>query len=457
MGDAIIPSDWEGEYCKFAVCWPNSPRWLAVLRGVLTIPASGRFWNEQTGTITEAQEVICETFDYNFRNEGVIMACGDSGLADIASALLALAQAQQNMVNATLRTSGGCCDPRGSLGAGTMPETINSESPGDPGNDPPPEGFESWEEFFANLCARANDFLVRLENSVDDWRNLVFADVTGAILAVAAALLLSVTVPFIDVFAAILILLGVEAQQVLGYILSILNDNHAALLCAIYTGATPAESRANLLTVFNGFVDEGGFSAINGFAVKNVFSSLVSPDEFNHLADKSLVQTYAEADCSSCSPDCYTWDFASTLDGWETAEGYRTVSQDSEDEGTMKLDGIGGGGPNFSIAVISADDFAAKFGLTPDDFNIGQISGTISFKTVNPSYPTTFIFRIWSTVTDHDIDLSGIFTTGTTGEITVGASEEVLDRIEILAGNSGVGSSESFVAFVHQIDLCINP
>src|SRR3989304_9661396 len=118
MGQGTIPSDWEGEYCRYAVCWPNSPQWLAVLRGVLALPASGRFWDGHTGTITEAQQVIVETYDTNLHLGEVIMACNDSFLGNIATALEHIAQGMAAQAQAITVTSGGGCGPPGSGGAG---------------------------------------------------------------------------------------------------------------------------------------------------------------------------------------------------------------------------------------------------------------------------------------------------------------------------------------------------
>lgn len=61
-----IPDDWsEDSWFCIKVQWPNSPRWISVLTGLLSQPMRGRFWNGQTGTVTEAQEVGQEIWDRN--------------------------------------------------------------------------------------------------------------------------------------------------------------------------------------------------------------------------------------------------------------------------------------------------------------------------------------------------------------------------------------------------------
>jgi len=54
----LIPSDWDGETWEcFQVQWPKSDEWLAVLRGLLTLPMRGRNWDEESGSIRDVQQV----------------------------------------------------------------------------------------------------------------------------------------------------------------------------------------------------------------------------------------------------------------------------------------------------------------------------------------------------------------------------------------------------------------
>lgn len=58
-----IPSDWNGEdwFC-IQLQWPKSPEWIAVLTGILSNLTRGWYWNEQTGTVTDAQVIGREIF-----------------------------------------------------------------------------------------------------------------------------------------------------------------------------------------------------------------------------------------------------------------------------------------------------------------------------------------------------------------------------------------------------------
>lgn len=73
-----IPDDWNGEdwTCVF-IDWPDSEEWLALLRGFVSTPQRGRFWDGRTGSILAALEVGQQIADRN----GVIVSCQDLVLA----------------------------------------------------------------------------------------------------------------------------------------------------------------------------------------------------------------------------------------------------------------------------------------------------------------------------------------------------------------------------------------
>lgn len=61
-----IPSDWDGnEWTCVKLAWPNSAQWLSLLAGLVTSPTRGRWYNEQSGTIKDAQEIGLAILDRN--------------------------------------------------------------------------------------------------------------------------------------------------------------------------------------------------------------------------------------------------------------------------------------------------------------------------------------------------------------------------------------------------------
>ena len=80
MGLAVIPDDWTAGYVSLCVDWPDSPDWLAILRGLLTSPHTEEFWDKFTGTPSDALAAIMPTFDNNLHmGECMIVPTGFCG------------------------------------------------------------------------------------------------------------------------------------------------------------------------------------------------------------------------------------------------------------------------------------------------------------------------------------------------------------------------------------------
>jgi hypothetical protein len=61
-----IPNDWPGtDWACLILEWPNSPQWLGILRGLVTTPARGRFWDGSTGNILDTQAIGLEIEERN--------------------------------------------------------------------------------------------------------------------------------------------------------------------------------------------------------------------------------------------------------------------------------------------------------------------------------------------------------------------------------------------------------
>lgn len=62
-----IPDDWNGEdWTCVRIEWPNSPIWIALLTGFLSLPSYGYYWDERSGIIRDVQAIGRELFDRNF-------------------------------------------------------------------------------------------------------------------------------------------------------------------------------------------------------------------------------------------------------------------------------------------------------------------------------------------------------------------------------------------------------
>lgn len=327
-GQGVIPDDWLGEYCRFAVCWPNSEQWLAVLRGVLTLPARGRFWDEHTGTITEAQSVIRETFDSNLHLEGVIMSCGDGELvlafSEIAQSIRYLADRQFAKPD--------CCDDitinQGSAGyAGTVVQPVGGNTIPIYGNQPPailppdetfPEGFESVEEWDAHKCAIANlifDGVMYTLGFLAGLNTLNITVLAGLIGAGIAGILVFPPVGLAVMVGAVAALFGFLAMFL--EIKNEMTDRREEFVCVMYEAESVAEVisiLADLMDIIIAIVTTSGPLAA---AIKTVLLLLFNGDALNQLFDASADFSYPDADCAGCAPcEAFYWETDEELSGF---------------------------------------------------------------------------------------------------------------------------------------------
>src|SRR5262245_26913379 len=234
MGEVWIPNDWDNETYKcYSVMWPSSFGWLSVLNGLIDQAGTGWFWNEDTGNVVEARDAVRATWEYNFTNEEVIMACNDetleilTGIKDALDALVAKP----------------CCPPvtsvgGGSAGAGLVegPPSTTENTP-ESREGPPPPGFDSWSEFDTYQCDAASYILDQMIADIATMGLLsagISSGVALATLLVAAlltpigwAVLISVATIFLG-----LLVTGIEISE----LTSLLEDNKDDLVCAMLLG-----------------------------------------------------------------------------------------------------------------------------------------------------------------------------------------------------------------------------
>lgn len=107
-----IPDDWDGlSKCRFAVCWPDSPKWKAILFGLISSPSQGRFWDAATGYIKGVQAAFQPYYTENYQFKEVLMACGDTGLSEGLQAIAqAIVTASANSSSSSSAIASACCE-----------------------------------------------------------------------------------------------------------------------------------------------------------------------------------------------------------------------------------------------------------------------------------------------------------------------------------------------------------
>jgi len=299
FGQGVIPQDWTGDYCCYNVQWPNSPEWLAVLRGVLTMPAQGRFWDRNTGVIKEAQLVILETFDTNLHLQEVIMACNDPALAQIASALMLMAQNQAAIL---AQGCGGCNERTGSGGAGTSQPPPSDIVPGNPETDPPPEGFETWADYFNYKCAVAHYIVDTLESDLGNMVLLNIAGITPEVLAAAIAIAIATPIPYDDILAVAALIITIADIIVVSTALDLVNTNEEYLICELYNSTNASDAVNDFLTLFNELADDASIDPVETFVIKALMDYMIDVSVTNKLYTKDTTRLWSieEGACDGC-------------------------------------------------------------------------------------------------------------------------------------------------------------
>lgn len=295
-----IPDDWEGEYCRYAVCWPNSPQWLAILRGVLVLPARGRFWDEHTGNIISAQAVIRETYDINLHLEEVIMSCNDASLLQIAAALRMLAANQ-------------CCGDGAGPNGGIQvivntPEGVTipfygSKPPVDlPSGDVPADYEGTLEEYNADKCRTAHSIVSAWQDTLKNLSYINFAQTNGLLVVIVAAIagLLIIpefVIPLLIAAAIVLVL----ATHLLRDLADAIEEHREEIVCWMYTYDSAEDILGRLADLLDVIIAAMAVATLYGAALKTIALVLMTTDTLNQLFELTQGQGDPDVDCSGCT------------------------------------------------------------------------------------------------------------------------------------------------------------
>jgi len=171
-----IPSDWDGE-TWFGACvqWPDSDEWRAILMGLLSYAARGRFWNELSGRVVDAQAVGKAIFEANLELtacEGTICPPGPQGETG--------PEGPQGETGATgpqgPQGATGATGPQGATGAtgATGPQGPQGAA-GTPGTDVIAPISEAELEGWDNVWGGWLSFVRAMEDEVNRWLDEVDA------------------------------------------------------------------------------------------------------------------------------------------------------------------------------------------------------------------------------------------------------------------------------------------
>lgn len=411
-----IPTDWDGQtFCRFAICWPDSPLWRALLRGLVTEPARGFFWDEKTGYIKGVLADFRQTMDYNLQLERVIMSCQDA--TELINALnanfAALNQTLQGLQlsvtvepasptitvepasptidvtcapDVNLTCSGGVFGPGGpsSPGYGPYGQGPINQPPANPGQSTPgpgPGGYQppaSWpgtvEEYDEYKCKAANFLVDGYINYVDGWtRNYEnigsVNDITSWMLALFGAtpwialLSPSALVVLASYLATIEVGLAVS-EQFLDEYLDYLKSERENWVCDFYNAPSVDGARS----VATNYVGGGGVVAwpqfIRDFHVDVMFKNYALNILFEEYPPAATYE--GSVDCSGCEEPCAKYEELFTsddgnLNGYVRSGEFGTVS-DSITGSALQI-GISGtpGGAYWTKALSNVNIAAGDY------------------------------------------------------------------------------------------------
>lgn len=297
-----IPQDWNGtDWCRFSICWPDSPLWRGLLMGFITYPKRGRSWDEKTGIITEAQVIGREIEALNIPLQECLMACNDA--SELAEAIRYLA----DKLAANAGSSSGCCDDEAPNGS-PIPTDDGIIHYGDPDNaveepprdGPPPDGFETWEEYDQHKCNAAHaivDGLITMFRSWAFW-NDIKSIVVGGVIALAP---LFITIPPAAAVVLVGALVAIFASRTLwANLADEMEENKQDIVCGLYNALTSFDAIDWLVEKLTIMADEI-FPTILQWPLHQAIAAAISIETVQILFVEQVLG-YDNQDCSACGP-----------------------------------------------------------------------------------------------------------------------------------------------------------
>ncbi len=305
-----MPDDWNGEdFCKWAICWPDSVKWKSILYGLIESPNQGRFWDFSTGNFLLLRQSFKPAYDYNFELKGSLMSCQDTGIAD---ALNAIAVALSGNQGATVVNVNSCCEEvilsqgggyQGSLtqGSGETIPIYGTEPLLSVEGGQFPDGYKDLEEYQLDKCQVANLIIDGVTGTLQGLgalgvfnaiatAGLVVAAVAGAIVFPPA--FIPIALAAIGALAVDITILAVVRQEIL--------DNREDWVCAIYEADGVEAAISALADLIDLLLAAIPITGTIGVAVKTLLLVLLNGDTLNQAFEKTAHLLYPDADCGGC-------------------------------------------------------------------------------------------------------------------------------------------------------------
>lgn len=321
-----IPDDWNGvDWAMWAVCWPDSSQWNGILQGQLTDPSKGFFWDGQTGSIIDAQDVGYEISGDNVPLRGCLVRC-DTQLNDLIDAIASISAG----------TGGGICNCPGGFGQGSSNGTEGGVAPQNFVDPPTAPGTPEYDE---RKCKIANLNHEQVMDWLDSWIvNGVDSYIGRGIVGAATFILLTTILgtlmgemttpfPFIDALAGGVVAFIASIATVilaesfsLTTLIALMNANEDDLVCALYLATSAQEAQDDYIQV----LDDAGAAAGALLLLQVIFTvdtlnALFFGSEDNPALEIALVGYTPPIPCNCV---CAGWDLLNgTLSSGSLTDG----------------------------------------------------------------------------------------------------------------------------------------
>jgi hypothetical protein len=226
------------------------------------------------------------------------MSCSSdfrAGLADVANAIRALANAQ-------------CCSNIGvTIYQGTDEEggvIFGTEPPGTPGNpetDPPPDGYDTWEEWYAQLCQNIHALVDSFVTTLSNLSYLSIFNLSLLVSAVGAFILMPPAISPMLLYWLAQLVLSLSTLRDLGDWIA---ANKSELVCAIYNADNAAAAQTAIRGVLSDGLTAASVDANLHPTIISIAMALLSTDTLNQLYDGSMVVSYPGAECDCLQMPC---------------------------------------------------------------------------------------------------------------------------------------------------------
>lgn len=293
--------------CARLVTWPS--RWVG---GNSSYPFPGNQLRH-LGRVADLAEAIQFGECLQARLTEAMSGCMVEGFQEIATALTKLADAQLIAANKSCCGAAGTPGGPGSGGAGTTPPLPSDGAGSEANSDPPPEGYDTWQEFYDDKCRKAAWITGNISHDITTFTTL---QLIGASVVEAAAFLIPLMLDPIPgdevlVLVGILVATAKYGSDTIALLHAAYEDVKSQVQCALFLALDTDTARNNAVDIVMEEVNSETTDQIKLTYASMILPYLFSNSALNPLFTKDTTRNYPDADCSSCGE---TSNCVSTID-----------------------------------------------------------------------------------------------------------------------------------------------